>query len=107
VFVHYNWTEKKILTELLDQACMSGYEFFDIYNRLVRTIFDPKTTDGQRIFAPSLQLSQVARFLWEGSHAALPVSLELVCDRARNSMLDVCDLFHLYIFIEYRILNTI
>ena len=99
VFVHYNYTENKLLQELFsrfeDQA--PNHSYCDLLT-LARALIDTNDPASARLYCPMRNLAIILKYWYEGTDSQfnIPRRLEIKATTGRKSELDVCHTFHFY-----------
>jgi hypothetical protein len=100
VFVHYNYTENKLLKDFFkkfhDVAPLHSY--CDLLP-LARELIDTKNPDSERLYCITRNLGNIAKYWFEGADSQfnVPREYQIKATTGRKSELDVCFLYN-YLF---------
>jgi hypothetical protein len=101
VFVHYNYTENKLLQELFgryeDLAPIHSY--CDLLG-LARALIDTKNPKSTRLYCITRNLAIIMKYWWKGKDYEIKKEFELLISTGRKSEMDVGSLYHLFIGIK-------
>jgi hypothetical protein len=97
VFVHYNYTENKLLQEMFsrfeDQA--PNHSYCDLL-ALARALIDTNDPASARLYCPTRNLAIILKYWWKGEEVEIHRDLELLISTGRKSEMDVGCLYHFY-----------
>ena len=90
VFIHYNYTELKLLTELFSRFEFAPSHSYCDLLPLVRALVDNKNPDSNRLYSPMRNLSIILKYWYEGTDSKynIPRQLEIKATTGRKSELD-------------------
>ena len=99
VFVHYNFTENKLLQDFLTRfnGTAPRHSYLDL-PPLARALIDTKNPDSNRLYCITCNLWHIAKYWFEGADSRFNVSRQyhLKQTTGRKSELDVIYLYNLY-----------
>ena len=97
VFVHYNYTEKKLLQELFGrfEELAPSHSYCDLLG-LARALIDTKNPASDRLYSTTRNLATILKYWWKGEEFEIPRVLELLISTGRKSEMDVGCLYHFY-----------
>jgi hypothetical protein len=97
VFVHYNYTENKLLQELFGrfEGLAPSHSYCDLL-ALARALIDTKNPASHRLYCPTRNLAIILKYWWKGEEVEIHRDLELLISTGRKSEMDVGCLYHFY-----------
>jgi hypothetical protein len=101
VFVHYNYTENKLLQELFGrfEELSPVHSYCDLLG-LARALIDTKNPESNRLYCITRNLAIIMKYWWKGKDYEIKKEFELLISTGRKPEMDVGSLYHLFIGIK-------